>query len=155
FLGVDLPDLLAVANADTVEHALRAEDVHPVAVDDGTAARPAVIAVHVAVVGGVLEEPQRLGGFGVPAAEGAAVADAVEGEEAAVADDGHGVADAGGFLPDEERAGGGPGGEDALLGGDAVVGGAEEAGPVVAGLAGAEVGQLAGFGGGGAATGDD
>src|SRR5262249_24583250 len=154
-LGVDLPELLAVADADAVEHALGAEDVPPVAVDDGAAARPAVVAVHVAVIGVVLEEPQRLGGFGVPAAEAAAVADAVEEEEAAAADDGDGGGDAEGVLPDAGGAGGRPGGEDALLGGGAVGGGAEEAGPVLAGLAGAEVGRVAGFGGGGAAAGDD
>src|SRR5262249_22598600 len=123
---VDLPGRLAVRHAHAVEHAFGAEDVDAVAVHDRRAAWPAVVVVHVAVVGGVLEGPQRLGGLGLPAAQPAAVADTVEEEEPAPADGRHRVADADVLVPEDLRPALGP--DDALLGRDAVVARAKEAG---------------------------
>src|SRR5262249_5251407 len=58
---VHLPDEFAVGRPHAVEHALGAVDVDARAVHDGAAARAAVVAVHVAVGGGVLERPELLG----------------------------------------------------------------------------------------------
>src|SRR5207249_2891231 len=83
---IHLPHQLAIAGPDAVQHSVGAEEVYPIAVHDRAAARAAVVAKHIAVVRRVLEQPQRVGRLGVPAAQPAAIANAVEEVEPATSD---------------------------------------------------------------------
>src|SRR5262249_11868883 len=129
-----------VVEAEAVQHPLGAEDVNAVVLDDGAAARAAVVVELIDVGGGGLELPEEVAGRGVEAGEAGAVLVAVELEEAAAADRRHAVADADLLLPDQAKPLLGPGGDDALLARDAGAERAEEDGPVIAGLARAQVG---------------
>src|SRR5262249_49348276 len=122
-----------------VQHALGAEEVDALLIDDRAAPCAAVVTELIAILRGVLELPERLTGLALVGGEAAGVPLAVELEEAALADRRHGIAFADLLVPDDAQAALGPGREDALLGRDAVAGRAEEGRPVAAGLAGAQV----------------
>src|SRR5207245_11070151 len=96
FLGrVHLPQffgLLIVNVLQAVEHALGAEDIDAVAVDDREAARAAAVAVLVDVIGWVFEGPQQLAGFAFETLQTLIVADSVKDVRASAADRRHGVA---------------------------------------------------------------
>src|SRR5207244_4367056 len=114
------------------QHPLGAVGVDAVAVHDRAAARAAIVAVHVGVVGRVLEPPGFLAGQALAAGQPLPVAVAVEDVHAVVGDGRGAVALPQLDLPDDPQALRRPGGRDTLLGRNAVAGRAEEPRPIAA-----------------------
>src|SRR5262245_50569216 len=131
FARVDFPHGLAVIGADAMEHAFGAVGVDVVLVDDGAAARAAVVAILVAVVGGIFELPDEFAGIGLEAGEANVAAMAIADEEVAPADNGRAIAVAEALLPDELESLLRPRAGDALLGGHTGAERAEERWPVI------------------------
>ena len=139
-LGVDIPNPLAVGNADAVQQALRPEDIDAVLVHDRAGPRAGAVTVEVVVIGFVLELPDQLAGLGIATGQPVVVPKAVEVEQPPPADHGRGVSEAHLGFPDHPEAVLGPFGEYAGLGGFVVGGRAEEPMPVNPLGSGAQVG---------------
>src|SRR5262249_18708586 len=76
--AVQLPDDLAVRDAQTVQHPLRAADVDAVAVDDRVTARAVAVVVHVLVVAQITVLPEQFARLALEAAEPTGVAQPIE-----------------------------------------------------------------------------
>src|SRR5262249_14711940 len=98
--------------------------------------RAVVVAIVVAVIGGILEAPDFLAGLAVHAGQAGLVTMAVKQVQPAATDRGHAVACPGFPVPDHPQALLGPGREDALFRGHAGAQRAQEPWPIAAGFSG-------------------
>src|ERR1017187_457805 len=101
-----------------------------IAVNNRAATWPRAIVEMVLVDGRIFISPERFAGASVHAGEACVFAVAVEVIKLALGDGGHAVAWADFLVPKDFRATLGP--DDALLGGDAIAGGAKKLGPIAA-----------------------
>ena len=128
--GAAFPDFATGEEIEAEEDTFGAEGEAMSVGEDGGAAGAVIVAERVAVIGRVGVFPEGLAGLSVASLDDFLIGDAMMEDEDFSADAGGAEAFADRAFPEEGRAFGGEGGEEAAFGGDLVVGGAHELGPI-------------------------
>lgn len=129
--GAAFPDFATGEEIEAEEDAFGAEGEAVSVGEDGGAAGAVIVAERVAVIGRVGVFPEGLAGLSVASLDDFLIGEAMMEDEDFSADAGGAEAFTDRAFPEEGRAFGGEGGEEAAFGGDLVVGGAHELGPIL------------------------